>query len=706
MTGVSVRPFTRRRHSTILIYPSGIGHPSIRLGKDRETFNIYTHNPGIVVVNVVEASSSPFAVMRPIPIERVLVTGGFWEMWLGGTLRSALLHQYQMLEESDRINRFRWASGRTLERPSRSLYPFDDSDLYKWLEACGFYLARSGDAEIRGLVEGVIGDVVSAQEPDGYLFTEHHGQRSKRWRNLTFDHELYCAGHLIQAAIALHRSIGETRLFSASLKFADLINETFGPDGIAGVCGHPEIEMALVELYRETGESKYLRKAAFFVDERGKGRLRPDAEDKLSSTLYQLYGGPEYFVDHAPVRELAEIAGHAVRSLYLNCGVTDLYLETGEKELLMVMERVWRNFVERKMYVTGAAGSRYVSESFGVDYELPNERAYAETCAGVASFMWNWRMLLSTGEARFTDVMELALYNAVLPGISLDGSCYFYMNPLESSGGYSRDPWFRCACCPPNVARLLASLPGYLYGASGRGVWIHLYCSSRASIPLDGTTVKITQETDYPWSGLVRITVEPEQPSTFSLFLRIPGWSSGGVIKFDGRVFRPRGPYYLEVRRRWRGSDLVKLALPVGPRLVTSHHYVRNNVSKVAIRRGPLIYCLESVDNPVDPRDIFLTREAKIREKPRRDLLGGLVTLEIDARSAGRGMMSRSLYTTLDEYPVGLKRVKAVAIPYYAWANRGESRMVVWIPVTDLYGRRTASASSIRPNSRRRSRGS
>jgi len=638
-----------------------------------------------MVTRVVEVSRSPFAIVVPVPIESVLVTAGFWRRWLGETLRSALFHQHRMLEESDRINRFRWVSGRAREPPSHSLAPFDDSDVYKWLEACGYFLARSNDAEVRGIVECVIDEIVSAQEPDGYLFTAHHRQPSKRWRNLTFDHELYCAGHLIQAAIALHRSVGEDRLFSASLKLADLITRTFGPEGMAGVCGHPEIEMALIELYRETGVERYLREAAFFVDERGKGRLKPDPEDRLNSTLYQLLGGPEYFVDHAPVREFSEITGHAVRALYLNCGVTDLYLETGEEALMAAMERVWRNFVERKMYVTGAAGSRYISESFGTDYELPNERAYAETCAGVANFMWNWRMLLATGEARFADIMELALYNAILPGISLDGSRYFYMNPLESSGGYSREPWFRCACCPPNVARLLASLPGYLYGVSDRGVWIHLYCSSSASLVLDDAEVKITQETDYPWNGSVKVLVEPEQPSTFSLFLRIPGWSVGSRVKIDGRMLAPRGPYYLEVRRRWHSPSVVKITLPVKPRLVASHPYVRDNLSKATIRRGPLIYCLESIDNPVDPREIVLARRATMVARWKRDLLGGVVALELGAYALDTGVLSPRLYIDLEKYPHARRRIRALAIPYYAWANRGPSKMVIWVPVADFF---------------------
>ncbi|MEM2068033.1 MAG: glycoside hydrolase family 127 protein, partial [Nitrososphaerota archaeon] len=421
-------------------------------------------------VNVVEVSRSPHARLRPVPLDCVDIVGGFWERWVGETARAAIRHQYRMLEESDRLKRFRWAAGRSSERPTRSVFPFDDSDVYKWLEACGFYFAKSKEDKLKGVVESVIDDIVASQEEDGYLFTEHHGAPERRWKNLTFDHELYCAGHLIQGAIALHRSTGETKLFHAALKLADLISKEFNPDGIRGVCGHPEIEMALIELYRETGERKYLKTAEFFINERGRDSLRPSPEDRLNNALYRILGGASYFVDHKPARELDEIVGHAVRALYLNCGVTDLYMESGEEALLWAMERLWRSFVERKMYITGAAGSRYVSEAFGEDYELPNERAYAETCAAIASFMWNWRMLLATAEARFADVMELTLYNSILSGVSLDGKQYFYMNPLASSGGYMRSPWFPCACCPPNIARLLASLPGYFYSTSEKGL--------------------------------------------------------------------------------------------------------------------------------------------------------------------------------------------------------------------------------------------
>ncbi|GBC70413.1 Non-reducing end beta-L-arabinofuranosidase [Candidatus Calditenuaceae archaeon HR02] len=638
-------------------------------------------------VNVVEVSRSPYARLRPVPLDCVEIVGGFWRRWVGEIAREAIWHQYRMLEESDRINRFRWAAGRISEKPLRSLFAFDDSDVYKWLEACGFYLAKSGEDELRGIVNNIVDDIVAAQEEDGYLFTEHHRAPERRWKNLTLDHELYCAGHLIQAAIALHRSVGEEKLFQSAVKLANLISDTFNSGGIKGVCGHPEIEMALIELYRETSEKRYLETAEFFINLRGRDSLRPSPEDRLNSTLYRMLGGASYFVDHAPIRELGEIVGHAVRALYLNCGVTDLYMETGEEALLDAMDRLWHSFVERKMYITGAAGSRYVSEAFGEDYELPNERAYAETCASIANFMWNWRMLLATGEARFADIMELALYNSILSGISLDGTRYFYMNPLASSGGYSRSPWFLCACCPPNVARLLTSLPGYFYSTSEKGLWVHLYGSSKAVVKLDGVEVVLRQETDYPWRGEVRLEVESEGPATFSIFLRIPGWCDEPRVKMDGRVYRPRPMKYVELRRKWDGKTIIKASFPMNVRMYASHPYLRDNIGKVALSRGPLIYCLESVDNRVDPRLVALERGTIFRERFRRELLGGVTTLSFSAWVIDSAGWSGRLYKSADSSLRARRKVRANAIPYYAWANRGDSVMTVWLPLIDYWRR-------------------
>ncbi|MCS7145882.1 MAG: glycoside hydrolase family 127 protein [Aigarchaeota archaeon] len=637
-----------------------------------------------MAVNVVDVSRSPYASLRPVPLDSVEVVSGFWGRWVNEVARVAILHQYRMLEESDRLNRFRWVSGRTSVRPVNSLFAFDDSDVYKWVEACGFYLAKREDEEVKGLVEEVIDDIVAAQEDDGYLFTEHHGAPERRWKNLTFDHELYCAGHLIQGAIALHRSIGEEKLYGAAVKLADLIARTFNPDGIRGVCGHPEIEMALVELYRETGERRYLETAEFFINERGVDSLRPPAEDKLNSTLYRILGGAEYFIDHEPIREMSEIVGHAVRALYLNCGVTDLYMETGEKALLDAMERLWHNFVEKKMYITGAAGSRYVSEAFGEDYELPNERAYAETCASIASFMWNWRMLLATGEARFADVMELTLLNSILSGVSLDGTLYFYMNPLASNGGYGRSPWFPCACCPPNIARLLASLPGYFYSTSKNGIWINLYGSSKATARLDGVDVAVVQETDYPWRGEVKLTVEVEEPAAFSIYLRAPGWCDDPRVRLDGRAYSPRPSTYLELHKRWSSRSVVKASFPMRVKTIASHPHVRNNISQAAITRGPMVYCLEDVDNKVDPRLVAVERRGGFRERFRKELLGGVMTVSFSAATINPREWEGRLYGSLESMRLG-RRVRVEAIPYHAWANRGDSVMSVWLPFIDYW---------------------
>lgn len=637
---------------------------------------------------MVDVSRSPHACLRPVPLDCVDIVGGFWGRWVGETAREAIWHQYRMLEESDRLKRFRWAAGRSHERPLRSLFVFDDSDVYKWLEACGYYLAKKREDELKRIVDNVVDDIVAAQEEDGYLFTEHHGAPERRWKNLTFDHELYCAGHLIQGAIALHRSAGEEKLFRAAVKLANLISETFNPEGVRGVCGHPEIEMALIELYRETGDKRYLDTAGFFIDERGRDSLRPAPEDRLSNALYRIFGGASYFVDHAPVRELSEIVGHAVRALYLNCGVTDLYMETGERALLDAMERLWHSFVERKMYVTGAAGSRYISEAFGDDYELPNERAYAETCASIASFMWNWRMLLAKGEARFADIMELTIYNSILSGISLDGTEYFYMNPLASSGGYSRSPWFQCACCPPNVARLLTSLPGYFYSTSEKGLWVHLYGSSKATVKLNGVEVVFRQETNYPWRGEVKMTVESEAPETFSILLRVPGWCDEPRVRMDGRIYRPRPSTYLELRRKWSGKTTVKASFPMKIRKVASHPYVRNNVGQVALARGPIIYCLESVDNRVDPRQVVLESGTVFREKFQRELLGGVTTLSFGAWVVDSAGWSERLYRGVEAPMLGRRKARVSAIPYYAWANRGDSVMTVWLPLIDYWKKR------------------
>lgn len=645
-----------------------------------------------MTTNVVDVSRSPHASLRPVPIENVKLEGGFMGRWLTVVAEKAIPHQYKMLEEHERLDRFRWASGKISRKPKTSFYPFDDTDVYKWLEACGYVLAwpdleESKSRELRGLVKQVIDEVVAAQDSDGYLFTEHKGREGERWKSLTFDHELYCAGHLIQAAIALHRSINEEKLFNAARGFADLIANTFNPEGIRGVPGHPEVEMALVELYRETNDRAYLNTAAFFINERGKGLLEvkgsPTFLESAEYMMYHVLGGLEYFIDHKPIRELTEIVGHAVRSLYLNCGVTDLYMETGEQALLDVMNRLWEDFVYRKMYVTGAAGSRYISESFGDRYELPNERAYAETCAAIANFMWNWRMFLATGNAKHVDVMESTFYNAILSGISLDGTKYFYMNPLAVFKEYTREPWFQCACCPPNVARLIASLPGYFYCVVDDGIYVNLYNSSRARVSYREMELEIVQETKYPWNGEVKLTLHMPESLSFKIYLRIPGWCDGAVVNVDGRIFKPKSSTYLPIMRKWKDGDVIKVAFPMPVKLTASHPYVRNNISQVAIKRGPIVYCLEEIDNPVDIRNIVLSDDIRFTAKYRGDLLDGVVVVAGNAYYVKEWGENYPLYFPIEKLQVRARRIRLTAIPYYAWANRKPGKMMIWIPLAE-----------------------
>ena len=402
--------------------------------------------------------------------------------------------------------------------------------------------------------------------------------------------------------------------------------------------------MALVELFRETGERRYRDLAAYFVEARGHG----------------LVSGQEYHQDHVPFRDAATVTGHAVRQVYLTCGAADLVAETGDPGLRAALDRLWTNMTERRMYVTGGVGARHEGEAFGKDWELPNERAYAETCAAIGSAMWNWRMLQLGGEARYADVMELVLYNGMLPGLSLDAGSYFYVNPLADDGTHRRQPWFGCACCPPNVARTLAAIPGYLYGVSGEGLWIHLYAagSARATLP-DGRTVAVTQATDYPWNGAIRLTVAGE--GEFSLFLRIPGWVHGtAAVRVRGMACAEGGRpgTYFEVRHHWRHGDVVELDLPMPARLVAGDPRCESNRGCVALARGPLVYCFEGADHPgTDIRDLVLPADTPFRPSYRPDVLGGATVL---TASAG---------------PAAL-----VAIPYHLWANRAPGPMAVWLP--------------------------
>jgi len=451
-------------------------------------------------------------------------------------------------------------------------------------------------------------------------------------------------------------------LLNIAKRFADHIDNVFGPGKKEGTCGHPEIEMALVELYREIGDKRYLNLAKFFIDGRGKG----------------LIGGETYHIDHKPFRELTEIVGHAVRALYLNCGATDLYLETGEKELMEALERLWKNFVERKMYITGGAGAKHEGEAFGEEYELPDDTAYAETCAAIGSFMWNFRMLLAKGEGRFADIMEQTLYNGLLSGISLNGKEYFYVNPLEDNGEHRRKPWFACACCPPNIARLIASIPGYMYTTSEEGIWVHLYGENEAKIPWGDKEIKLIEKTNYPWEGNIELEIKTE--GEYKIFLGIPSWAKGYTIKINGNKINTKEVKngYIEMENQWKEGDKINLELPMEIEIIESHPKIKDNVGKVAIKRGPIVYCMEQVDNPWgDPRYMEIA-DYNLKAEP-SEILEGIVIIKGKGKIVDSRIWESNLYLPKEEVERNKKEVEFITIPYYAWANREKGPMTVWI---------------------------
>jgi hypothetical protein len=618
---------------------------------------------------VVDTTHSPYARLKPVSLTAVTLTDDFWAPRLRLNREVTLPSQYHLLEETGRIDNFRRAAGKK-ELPFQGRF-FNDSDVYKWLEAVAWTLATDPNPELERLADTVITTIADAQEPDGYLNTYFAFERAaERWTNLRDMHELYCAGHLIQAAVAHHRATSDDRLLQVTRRLADHICEIFGPPEESkrpGVPGHEEIEMALVELARETGASQYRSQAGFFLDLRGRG----------------LIGGAPYHQDHQPFRELSRMAGHAVRALYLNAGAADLYAETGDGSVLVALERLWHHMTTHQMYVSGGVGPRHSGESFGNDYELPNARAYAETCAAIGSVMWNWRMLALDGQARYADVLERTLYNGFLAGLSLDGQAYFYENPLATDETHRRQPWFDCACCPPNVARLLASLPGYFYSLSEEGIWVHLYAQGTADLPQQGG-IRLTQRTRYPWEG--EITIQVEGAGHFSLFLRIPAWCEHGAsLQINGQPW----PYplvpgtYAQVRRAWGYGDTVTLDFPMPINPVACHPYVAENVGRVALMRGPLLYCFEGADNPgFDLRDVRLPAAASFASEFLPALLGGVVAFRSSAQVVPpQADWQDHLYrtaTAATESPRG-RSVHLTAVPYYAWANREPGPMRVWL---------------------------
>lgn len=652
--------------------------------------------PSIRDAVVVDTSRSPHAAHHPVPLGSVRLTDGFLAPRIRVNRDVTIPSQFEHLVSTNRLRNFARVAG-TVDAPFDGIY-FNDSDVYKWMEAAASALAAAepgdtvSDDELNRLLEIALDSLEGAQHEDGYLNTYFSLERAdERWSNLRDMHELYCGGHMIQAAVAHHRATGSDRFLTIATRFADLVCATFGPASEGKreqTDGHEEIELALIELYRETGVQKYLDQARFFLTVRGKGSV----------------GGSDYHQDRVPVSEQKEMVGHAVRAVYLNAGAADLVAEDGDVRLRSSLDRMWENMTTRRSSISGGIGARWEGEAFGKDYELPNARAYNESCAAIGAIMWAWRMLVLRIEdnTRYADLIEHTLYNALLPGLSLEGQDYFYQNPLSDDGNHRRQPWFGCACCPPNIARQLAQLPSYMYSVTGRRfpesdgrhdmVWAHLYADSTATIPLHaGGSVTLKQETRYPWDGRVRITVqEIHEAGDFTLYLRIPGWAEGATGDVNGEALpldELAAGQYCAIRRVWRVGDVVTLSLPMPVRRMVSHPYALENTGRVALMRGPLLYCLEAADNRVgDVRDLVLADDAEIVAARRPDLLNDIVVLTAHAEnqsavSGWEGALYRSLDDVARDRP-GSSDVVMTAIPYYAWANRGAGAMTVWIKHT------------------------
>ncbi len=605
--------------------------------------------------------------LTAVPLTDVRIEDAFWAPRQKVTRDKTLPHNFKMCEETGRIGNFVKAAGK-MEGGFEG-YFFNDSDVYKALEGAAYALAGDSDPELMKYVDELIAKIAAAQQSDGYLNSYYILTNEPRWSNLAHKHELYCAGHLIEAAVAHYQATGKRALLDVAVRFADLIDSLFGPDKRHDVPGHEEIELALVKLARVTGEQRYLKLAEFFLEQRGRAAGR------------ELYG--DYCQDHLPVREQSEIVGHAVRAMYLYSGVADVAALTGDQGYIDAMDRIWNDVVRRKMYITGGIGPSAHNEGFTVPYDLPNDTAYAETCASIGMILWNHRLNLLHGDARYADVLEQVLYNGFLSGVSLDGEKFFYTNPLGSKGNHHRRPWYSCACCPPNVLRLLLSLGRYVYAHSDDAVYVNLYVGSSAKIPVGGTTVTLRQETQYPWDGKVRIVVDPAENAEFAICLRIPGWSRYATTGLDdgrapARTILQDG--YARIQRKWKRGDVANLDLPMPIRRITANPRVKENVGKVALQRGPIVYCLEGTDNGGRVRHLTLPRNAELHAEHRPDLLGGVTVIRGTVLATGGEGWDDDLYRHAAE----AESAEFVAVPYYAWDNREAGEMVVWLPESPL----------------------
>ncbi|WP_163713711.1 glycoside hydrolase family 127 protein [Mangrovibacterium lignilyticum] len=620
--------------------------------------------------------------LTPVPFTAVHLTDAFWAPKIETNRTVSIPSAFGKCEETGRFDNFALAAG-LIEGEHQGDFPFDDTDVYKVLEGASYTLAAEYDPELDSFLDSVITLIAAGQEEDGYLTTcvTNKAERLKgwwgngRWDRLN-SHELYNSGHLYEAAVAHYQATGKRSLLNVALKNADLVNEVFGPnEGQKHVpSGHPIIEMALVKLYRVTNDEKYLKLARYFIDETGKGT---DGH-KLS----------EYSQDHMPIVDQAEAVGHAVRLGYLYSGVTDVASLQHDQALQEATKRVWENVVSKKLYITGGIGQLAQGEGFGANYDQPNMTAYCETCAAISNVYWNYRLFLNEHDAKYYDVLERSLYNGVISGVSLSGNKFFYDNPLESAHNHDRAPWFGCACCPGNITRFMASVPGYIYTTDSHSLYVNLFAEGNANVPLGADTVAISQQTKYPWDGKVEVKINNAPSGKFKLKIRIPGWAQNTPVPSDLYQFATTNNEiftltvngeeesadvekgYISLSRSWKAGDVVTLDFPMPVRKVLANENVKNDQGKLAYQRGPIVFCFEDKDNNDGFMfDNFATSEEKVDAEFDGNLLGGVVKLKLNGSQVSIENNEKMITPT-----------SLTAIPYYAWNNRGTSNMLVWLP--------------------------
>lgn len=596
-----------------------------------------------------DIKEQPLKMIEQIDFSHVKINDNFWSPRLSKHVSATLPVCIDQIEnQTGRIRNFENAAKGEGEH---SGIFFDDSDVYKALEGMAYSLINNPDPELEKKADEWIDKFAAAQQPDGYINTFYTlTGLDKRWTNMD-KHEMYCAGHMIEAGVAYYQATGKRKLLDVCIRMTDHMMSQFGPGKRHWVPGHEEIELALVKLYQTTQEQKYLDFAYWLLEERGHGHGTMGDEGKWN---------PVYYQDIVPVRQLTDISGHAVRCMYLYCGMADVAALKNDTGYIAAMDRLWDDVVHRNMYITGGIGSSRDNEGFTEDYDLPNLDAYCETCASVGMVLWNQRMNQLTGDSKYIDVLERSLYNGALAGISLGGDRFFYVNPLESKGDHHRQEWYGCACCPSQLSRFLPSIGNYIYASSDDALWVNLYIGNTGQIRIGETDILLTQETDYPWDGSVKLTISTSQPLEKEIRLRIPDWCKTYDLSINGKRINVSEEKGYAVIKDWKSQDVIALDMDMPVEIVAADPHVKENFDKRAIQRGPLVYCMEEIDNPVYFDQIQLSPSTTFQTAFASDILNGIKTIKTNGRAQS-----------------------ATFIPYYAWDNRKAGKMRVWIPYNE-----------------------